>query len=144
MRLAAFAVTSALAAAAAGPLPPLPLGELLSPPPPPDRLTVSVERNGASRAANGTYSLECDRVGGTHPEARRACARLDEFARAGRNPFDPAPRGETCTHQDGGPAVARITGTWQGEEVDATFRRRNGCEISRWRDLEPVLPSPRS
>jgi hypothetical protein len=44
----------------------------------------------------------------------------------------------------GGPQTAHITGTWQGQRVDATFRRTDGCEISRWRTMEPVLPNTRS
>ncbi|WP_190344529.1 SSI family serine proteinase inhibitor [Streptomyces venezuelae] len=143
MRLVALATGSALAAmAAGGPLPPLPLGGLLTPPP--DRLTVTVEHNGPSRAANGTYTLECDPVGGTHPEAKRACARLDRFHQAGKNPFSAVSADQICTAEYGGRAVARITGTWHGREVDAAFHRKNGCEIKRWHDLEPVLPSPRS
>ncbi|MEV8532366.1 SSI family serine proteinase inhibitor [Streptomyces sp. NPDC051211] len=142
MRLAAFAVASAFATAAAGPLPPLPLAGLLAPPP--DRLTVTVEHNGTSPAANGTYSLECDPVGGTHPEAKRACARLDTLSKARKDPFAPVAEGQMCTGQYGGQATARITGTWRGREVDARFGRGNGCEIKRWKDMEPVLPSPRS
>jgi hypothetical protein len=141
LRLAAFAVTSALAAAAAGPLPPLPLGRLLSGP---DRLTIAVSKTGNPRL-DGEYRLECGPVGGTHPKAEQACARLEELSRDGRDPFadTDATRG-LCTMQDGGPATARVTGTWHGREVNATFRRKNGCEISRWNDLEPVLPSARS
>ncbi|MEV7613222.1 SSI family serine proteinase inhibitor [Streptomyces sp. NPDC089799] len=144
MRLAALAASAfAAAAAAAGPIPQLPpLGGLLSPPP--DRLTVTVEHNGASRVANGTFTLECEPAGGTHPEARRACARLDRFAQAGKDPFAPVPPDEVCSGVYGGRAVARITGSWQGRRIDASFSRKNGCEISRWKDLEPVLPSARS
>ncbi|MFG2293096.1 SSI family serine proteinase inhibitor [Streptomyces sp. NPDC048603] len=143
MRLAALAASAVAAVAAAGPIPQLPpLGELLAPPP--ERLTVTVEHNGTSRVANGTYTLECEPVGGSHPEARRACARLDRFARAGKDPFAPVPPDEVCSGTYGGRAVARITGTWQGRRVEASFSRKNGCEISRWKELEPVLPSARS
>ena len=48
-----------------------------------------------------------------------------------------------CTQQYGGPATARVTGTWQGQHVDATFDRTNGCEIARWNTLRPVLPNVR-
>ncbi|MFK0255327.1 SSI family serine proteinase inhibitor [Streptomyces sp. NPDC090445] len=143
LRLAAFAVTSVLATAAAGPLPPLaplPLDRLLSSP---DRLTISVSHTGNPRA-DGEYLLECHPVAGDHPRAEQACARLDGFARAGENPFAEEPRRQMCTQQDGGPARAHITGTWQGRKVNASFRRTNGCEIARWRNLEPVLPAGRS
>jgi hypothetical protein len=140
LRLAAFAVTSALAAAAAGPLPPLPLGRLLASP---DRLTVTVSGSGNDQV-DGEYRLECRPVGGNHPEAEKACARLEEFAKQGRDPFAAEPKRQMCTFQDGGPATARVTGTWHGQKVDRTFRRKDGCAIARWSDLEPVLPSARS
>ncbi|MEU5810826.1 MULTISPECIES: SSI family serine proteinase inhibitor [unclassified Streptomyces] len=143
LRLAAFAVTSVLATAAGGPLPPLappPLERLLSAP---DRLTISVSHTGNPRA-DGEYRLECNPVGGDHPRAEQACARLDRFARTGENPFAAEPNRQMCTQQDGGPARAHITGTWQGHKVNASFRRTDGCEIARWRNLEPVLPAGRS
>ncbi|OKK18173.1 hypothetical protein AMK16_17635 [Streptomyces sp. CB00455] len=141
LRLAAFAVTSALAAAAAGPLPPLPLGRLLAPAP--DRLTIAMADTG-NRQLDREYRLECDPVGGDHPEAQQACARLDQLADEGKDPFAPVSQRQVCTMQHGGPATARITGTWHGHRVDATFRRTDGCEISRWDQLEPLLPSGRS
>ncbi|MCB5181144.1 SSI family serine proteinase inhibitor [Streptomyces antimicrobicus] len=136
MRLAALAVTSALAAAVAGPLPPLPLGKLLGAP---DRLTVQVSGTG-NPLADGEYQLECDPPAGTHPKKERACARLDQLAQEGKDPFAPVPEGRMCSFQDGGPATAHVTGTWRGRQVDARFQRRNGCEIKRWNDLEPLLP----
>ncbi|MGW1770677.1 SSI family serine proteinase inhibitor [Streptomyces sp. NPDC002104] len=146
LRLAAFAVASALAAGAAGPLPPLPpLSRLLSAPPAPapDRLTIVVADTGNPRA-DGEYRLECGPPGGNHPQAEDACARLEALAREGKDPFAPEPAHQLCTMQDGGRATARITGTWRGDKVDSRFRRTNGCEIRRWNDLEPVLPSGRS
>ncbi|MEU6862396.1 SSI family serine proteinase inhibitor [Streptomyces sp. NPDC046876] len=140
LRLAAFAVTSALAATAAGPLPPLPLGRLLGGP---DHLTVAVSK-APNPLANGTYVLECNPVGGDHPEREAACARLDRLERDAEDPFAPTDDRRVCSLQHGGPAVARITGTWRGQKVDATFRRTNGCEIARWNKLEPVLPPGRS
>ncbi len=140
LRLAAFAVTSALAASVAGPLPPLPLARLLSTP---DRLTIAMADTG-NRRLDREYRLECGPAGGDHPEAEGACARLDQFAREGKDPFAPVSKRQICTMQHGGPATARITGTWNGHKVDATFRRTNGCEIRRWDELEPLLPSGRS
>lgn len=145
LRLAAFAVTSALAAAAVGPLPPLPtLGRLLAAPAPaPDRLTILVADTG-NPLADGEYRLECDPPGGNHPRAADACARLEALARGGKDPFAPEPENRLCTLQDGGRATARITGTWHGQRVESRFSRTNGCEIRRWNDLEPVLPRGRS
>ncbi|MEU1277017.1 SSI family serine proteinase inhibitor [Streptomyces sp. NPDC005805] len=166
-RLVLTAVVSAAALGAAVPtagavsdplpLPPLPslgLPDLTGPAPEapgapgtpaeeaPDRLTVVVSQTGNTRT-DGRYELECDPAGGTHPAARSACDRLDRLAEEGRDPFAPVPEGQMCTQQFGGSATARVTGTWQGRAVDAAFDRSNGCEIDRWRALEPVLPSTR-
>ncbi len=141
LRLAAFAVTSALATAVAGPLPPLPLGGLLMKAP--DRLSITMADTG-NRQLDREYRLECDPAGGDHPQRERACARLDQLAAEGKDPFAPVSQRQICTMQHGGPATARITGIWRGHKVDATFRRTDGCEISRWDELEPLLPSGRS
>jgi hypothetical protein len=44
-----------------------------------------------------------------------------------------------CTQIYGGPQEASITGTIRGDEVDATFKRTDGCEISRWDRVKPLL-----
>jgi len=103
----------------------------------PDRLTVEVDKAGDGK--DGTYELECHPTGGTHPNAEKACGKLDE-GRWGTDTFAPTPADAICTMQYGGPATAHITGTWHGRPVDATYNRSNGCEISRWNKLVPVLP----
>ncbi|MFE6102953.1 SSI family serine proteinase inhibitor [Streptomyces laurentii] len=136
---AALAPAATATAAVLGPLPPLPLLSA----PAPDTLTVRVERSG-SREADGEFRLECGTTpGGTHPAAANACKRLEQLARADGNPFAPVPDGQMCTQLYGGPATARITGTWQGRRVDARFSRANGCETDRWDNLRPVLPRVR-
>ncbi|MGV9882482.1 SSI family serine proteinase inhibitor [Streptomyces sp. NPDC003006] len=105
---------------------------------PTDRLTITVTDSGGD--GEGTYELRCHPTGGTHPAAKAACARLDEVTVYGTDPFAPVPAGAMCTRQYGGPATAHIKGTWQGRPVDATYTRGDGCEISRWDRLAPVLP----
>ncbi|CAM5545088.1 SSI family serine proteinase inhibitor [Streptomyces narbonensis] len=127
--------TTAAGSAGFGPLPPLPL---LSPP---DTLTVTVAESGRP-GADGTFELTCgDRAGGTHPDAEDACARLEDHAQAGTDPFEAVPQDAMCTQVYGGTAVAHVTGTWQGRKIDSRFSRVNGCEIARWTDLQPVLPA---
>ncbi|MFD7546360.1 SSI family serine proteinase inhibitor [Streptomyces sp. NPDC059578] len=118
----------------------VPLEQLSLPPifAAPDRLTVEV--TGTGRAVDGSYRLECGPAGGTHPEATRACDRLTDLSAEGGDPFAPVPSGAICTLQHGGNATARITGRWHGRYVDAEFSRTDGCEISRWNGLVPVLP----
>ncbi|MFJ9109533.1 SSI family serine proteinase inhibitor [Streptomyces sp. NPDC102283] len=109
------------------------------------RLTVSVANSGVA-GADGTFELECGPTGGSHPQGQAACDRLAEAGatRAGRQElFRATPEGTMCTMIHGGDATARIVGTWEGRAVDTTASRRDGCEISRWNSLVPVLPDVR-
>ncbi|MGW7068108.1 SSI family serine proteinase inhibitor [Streptomyces sp. NPDC054855] len=131
--VAALSVAPAVAHADMGPLPlPTPVTEST-----PNRLTVEVTDTGNGR--DGKFELECHPAGGTHPQAQDACAKLDQGT-WGTDTFAPTPADSNCTMQYGGPATAHITGTWNGRPVDATYNRSNGCEISRWNRLVPVLP----
>ena len=112
---------------------PLPLPET------PDHFTITVTNPAAE--TNTTVRLECDPAGGTHPQPQAACDRLTELARQGKDPFAPVSEGAMCTAQYGGRATAHVTGSWQGRNIDSTFTRKNGCEIGRWRTVEPVLPA---
>jgi hypothetical protein len=103
-----------------------------------DHLTVTVRHAGGGR--DGTYELYCHPGGGTHPDVRGACGALDRNTRWGRDTFAPVPEGSVCTMRYGGPATAHVTGTWAGRPVDAAYDRGNGCEITRWNRLVPLLP----
>ncbi|MEU8520375.1 SSI family serine proteinase inhibitor [Streptomyces sp. NBC_01216] len=132
--VAATATAGAVEAPVLGPLPPLPLLA------PADSLTVTITKSGHPKA-DGTFRLECGgQPGGTHPAAADACRRLSQIAREGTDPFQPVGKDRICTQQYGGPALAHVTGKWQGRSVDARFSRADGCEIDRWENLEPVLP----
>jgi hypothetical protein len=48
-----------------------------------------------------------------------------------------------CTQIYGGPEEASITGTIRGQRIDATFKRTDGCEITRWKKVEPLLDEVR-
>jgi hypothetical protein len=84
-----------------------------------------------------TWKLSCDPPGGTHPTPAAACAVL---AAKGRTALPPVPKDMMCTQIFGGPQTAKITGTWLGKPVDSSLSRANGCEISRWKALEGLLP----
>ena len=85
-----------------------------------------------------TWRLTCVPAGGNHPEPAKACAALEAHS----DPFDPVKPGTACTEIYGGPAVATITGSRSGTRVEARYTRTNGCEISRWDSLGPVIPGP--
>ncbi|GAA2087233.1 hypothetical protein GCM10009801_50090 [Streptomyces albiaxialis] len=115
----------------------------VSPAPDGDHLTVTVAHTG-DPALDGTYELYCHPAAGDHPDPRAACARLDKATGWGKDPFAPVPPNTPCTKQYGGPATAHVTGRWAGRPVDARYDRTDGCEISRWNDLEPFLPATNS
>jgi len=98
-------------------------------------LTI-VSDDGAGKTE--TWTLTCDPAGGTHPDAAAACAALasDKGAKA----IPAVAKDMMCTQQYGGPQTAKITGTWKGQAVNASFSRTNGCEISRWTALKGLLP----
>lgn len=103
-----------------------------------DQLTIMVQ-TGDERSATETYTLDCRPAGGTHSDPAAACEELDGAVEDGNDPFAPVPEESMCTQIHGGPASARITGEWQGEQVDASFSRSNGCEMNRWDSLATVL-----
>jgi hypothetical protein len=94
---------------------------------------------GAPAAAATTWKLTCDPVGGDHPDARAACGSLAAAQKQAKDPFAPTPKDQMCTQIYGGPQVATVKGTWQGKRIDASFSRKNGCELKRWSDLGPIF-----
>lgn len=79
-----------------------------------------------------TMTLTCDPAGGDHPNAAAACQSLSA---AGADVFEPVPKDQACTMIFGGPQRATVTGTLEGQDVDAAFERSNGCEMQRWDTL---------
>jgi hypothetical protein len=100
-------------------------------------LTIVYWEDGQRPDDSVTWSLECEPATGSHPDPAAACTALDSVD---RSVFEPVPDDTACTEIFGGPQRAEITGTLDGEPVDATFTRANGCEIERWDTLEAVLP----
>lgn len=103
-----------------------------------DQLVVTVRQAGPGR--DGTYRLSCHPATGAHPDPAGACDAVDRNTRWGRETFAPVAPGSVCTMIYGGPATAHVTGTWAGRPVDATYDRRDGCEIARWNRMVPLLP----
>ncbi len=85
------------------------------------------------------WTLTCDPDGGSHPNPGAACGFLADARLAGTDPFAPVPDDVACTQEYRGPATATVTGTWNGEDVDAAYNLTNGCEIARWTEAEPLL-----
>jgi hypothetical protein len=96
-------------------------------PEPATSLTIEVRTD--ADADPTTLTLTCDPPGGDHPQAAEAC---DALAAAGPEVMEPVPADQACTMIYGGPQTARVTGTLDGADVDATFSRADGCEVDRW------------
>jgi hypothetical protein len=91
-------------------------------------LTVEVDADGADAQEPKSATVTCD--------APEDCPEIDALD---PKVFEPTPGNVACTQQFGGPETAKVTGTFKGSEVDATFSRQNGCEIARWQDAAPLL-----
>jgi Subtilisin inhibitor-like len=106
----------------------------------PTDLRIIVWPSGRSGDKNEA-TLTCSPAGGTLKDAEEACRRLARLER----PFRRLDGQDVCTQIHGGPAVAEIRGTFEGDQVNATFARSDGCEIALWdrhQFLFPVQPAP--
>lgn len=73
----------------------------------------------------------------TVPDPQAALAAVEQF---GEQIFFPKPGPpRLCTQQYGGPQVAVVSGTFHGRQVESVFSRTDGCEISRWNTMAPLL-----
>jgi Subtilisin inhibitor-like len=88
-------------------------------------LTIEVWPQGPSGESH-TWTLTCSPAGGSLPDAEQACSRLKAEA------LQPLPPDIICTQIYGGPETARVRGRIEGDPIDVTFNRVNGCEIHRW------------
>lgn len=98
------------------------------------KVTVRADAN----AAPTTWTLRCDPPGGDHPDPAAACAAIAKAI----HPFAPTAKGVMCTQIYGGPQTATVAGSWNGEPVNASYRRTDGCEVGRWKQLAPVFHIP--
>ena len=101
-------------------------------------LTVELMAEGA--AVTDTWDLACDGAAPAGesgaPDPAAACTALAEggvalFAEPGSD--------VACTMQYGGPQRATVSGTVEGEAVEAEFAASDGCQISRWEALSGLL-----
>lgn len=51
------------------------------------------------------------------------------------------PEDQICTMEYGGPQRATVTGEVDGEDIQRTFLRNDGCRIQEWDSLVPLLPA---
>jgi hypothetical protein len=73
-------------------------------------------------------------------DAATMCLALDDLPIRDRLVNGP-PAGQLCTQQYGGPEVANLSGTLDGDAVDADLHRADGCGISDWQLFSAFVPS---
>jgi hypothetical protein len=98
-------------------------------------LTVTLDHDGPKGAPAKELKLNCDQ-----PADSAACKTVATIT---KQDLAPTPKGMACTQIFGGPETATITGTLRGSAVDAKFSRSDGCEIQRWKRVQPLLAEVR-
>ena len=101
------------------------------------QLEITLWPAGEGNSDPVTTTLTCGPAGGGLVDPAAACEALSGVARAS---LDPVPTDLMCTEIYGGPEQAQVSGTLDGDAVDAQLSRVNGCEIHRWEALSAVLP----
>jgi len=111
-------------------------------------LTVTAYTDGSDMSTGSVYRLAC--LGDTATltgdsvalSADSMCLTLNDDSARTRL-IEGFPDKIACTMQYGGPELAVITGTLDGQPVDTTVDRTNGCGIAEWTGLlGHLLPSP--
>lgn len=102
--------------------------------------SLSVELMADGEAITDSWALECDGANpadeSNAPDPAAACAALAE---GGTGLFAEPGSDVACTMQYGGPQRATVSGTVNGEAVEAEFAASDGCQISRWEALSGLL-----
>jgi hypothetical protein len=81
----------------------------------------------SSEGYAAAVQLVCDPPGGTHPNARRACAEI-HLAEGDFDALPGSPRPMICTMQYA-PVVATAEGTWRGVPIDWQHEFGNACTM---------------
>ena len=97
-------------------------------------LSGSVTCRGTAASGTGTF-LEPGLATG-------ACKAVLADAEAKRRLTQGPQPGVACAQIYGGPATARVTGTFGGTPVDTTFNRTDGCGTGDWDHLLALLGPP--
>jgi hypothetical protein len=98
-------------------------------------LTVTLDNDGPKGQPAKELKLTCDRASDSP-----ACKTVATIT---QSDLAPTPKDMACTMIFAGPETATITGTLRGSAVDAKFSRRDGCEVQRWKRVQPLLAEVR-
>jgi hypothetical protein len=98
------------------------------------KVSLDIKVSGGKGAAAKHWTLRCDPVGGTHPDAAAACATLLKA----KTPFAPTPKGVECPMIMVGSKTATVKGTYFGKHVDTRFTE-GGCDLARWAKIGQIF-----
>jgi len=99
-------------------------------------ITVTIHPDGIESTPTATYRISC--LGDTATITGNATGSAQSMCLALGRPdvrellLNGAPVDRMCTEIYGGPDVATITGTLDGQAVEFTADRANGCSINDW------------
>jgi hypothetical protein len=93
-------------------------------------LELVLDRDGPGGEQTESAQVSCEGAGDA------ACGLVDELP---ADPGAPVPPDVACTDIYGGPDLLTVTGTLEGDPIDAEFTRENGCEIDRFDRWVPLL-----
>lgn len=96
----------------------------------PSVLTVTYKNSDASHK---DFTLDCGEP--MKKDRPKQCSVLQDID------FAEVQRGVACTELYGGAIEAHVVGRIANKKIDTTFKRTNGCEISRWEQASPLIGS---
>ncbi len=98
-----------------------------------------------SKPATCSDTITCPVADGATEQDIAVCTWLATDGATALNPPKPDAQ-QACTMQYGGPTTATVTGTLNGEKIDATFSRQDGCAIALFDTASPLwtgeIPDP--
>ncbi|WP_026122375.1 hypothetical protein [Nocardiopsis halotolerans] len=97
-----------------------------------DEGTGESEGEGGAESGAGAGS---DAEGGAEGGAEGDAEQTDAVDTGIEYLFTEVREGTVCTDEVYGPQEARISGTWEGQEVETTLSRKGSCEEARWQRL---------
>jgi hypothetical protein len=109
------------------------------------QLRIAVQTGSATRVLQGSQArLRCDGTAVATGFLRSAAGPACSLVRRGVLQQVAAKQRSRrlCSQIYGGPQSAHITGTVQGQDVDLTVTRTDGCGTADWQTLQPLLGDP--
>jgi hypothetical protein len=104
------------------------------------QLSVSLDADGPGGEPELEASVDCSDPTDPGPGVPEGAASVcGDVLLLSPEDAEPVPADVACTEIYGGPDLLTVTGTLEGESIDAELTRENGCEIDRFDRWVPLL-----